>query len=299
LRFMNFSRSDGPAVHLGCELGEHCLDVTGAISAGHIQCSDVSSIEDALRLEGGIGTLEQQLHGLSGALSGVGDELLLPTAGLRLRQPIFSPQKIIGIGLNYHDHADEVAMTKPEQPLLFAMFANTIIGPEESIVIPEMSDQIDFEAEMGVVIGQRGRHIPLEKAIEHVAGYTIVNDVSARDLQFSDNQWIRGKSIDTFAPMGPCLVTTSDLGDGNDLRISLRLNGETMQDSNTSNLIFKVAELVSYTSRVLTLEPGDVIATGTPAGVGFTRKPPVFMKPGDVVEIDLEGVGTLKNLVSR
>ncbi len=299
MKFMNFSRADDSSVRLGCELGQHCLDVTGAITAGHIRFNEVSSIEEALRIEGGIGVLEKQLHGLESDLSGLGTDLLLPASELRLRQTVFHPEKIIGIGLNYHDHADEVAMTRPEQPLLFAMFANTIIGPGESIIIPEMSDQIDFEAEMGVVIGRRGRHIPVEEAIEHVAGYTIVNDVSARDLQFSDNQWIRGKSFDTFAPIGPCLVTTSDLGDGDGLGISLRLNGETMQDSNTSNLIFKVAELVSYTSRVLTLEPGDVIATGTPAGVGFTRKPPVFMKPGDIVEIDLEGVGTLRNLVSR
>ncbi len=297
MKFMNFCRGEGDAVRLGSEIGQHCLDVTGAISAGHIQFNNVSSVEGALHSEGGIEALEKQLHRMEGKLSGLGNELLIPTSELRLRQPVFHPEKIIGIGLNYHDHADEVAMTKPEQPMLFAMFANTIIGPGDSVVIPEISSQIDFEAEMGVVIGRRGRHIAVEEAIEHVAGYTIVNDVSARDLQFSDNQWIRGKSFDTFAPIGPCLVTTSDLGDGDGLRISLRLNGETMQDSNTSNLIFKVAELVSYTSRVLTLAPGDVIATGTPAGVGFTRKPPVFMKPGDVVEIDLEGVGTLRNTV--
>ncbi len=162
-----------------------------------------------------------------------------------------------------------------------------------------MSDQIDFEAEMGVVIGRRGRHIPVGEALDYIAGYTIVNDVSARDLQFSDNQWIRGKTFDTFAPIGPCMVTTTDLSDGDGLAIALRLNGVTMQESNTRNLIFKVPELVSYISRVLTLEPGDVIATGTPAGVGFTRTPPVFMQPGDVVEIDLEGVGTLRNRVAK
>ncbi len=209
MKFMNFSRADDSSVRLGCELGQHCLDVTGAITAGHIRFNEVSSIEEALRIEGGIGVLEKQLHGLESDLSGLGTDLLLPASELRLRQTVFHPEKIIGIGLNYHDHADEVAMTRPEQPLLFAMFANTIIGPGESIIIPEMSDQIDFEAEMGVVIGRRGRHIPVEEAIEHVAGYTIVNDVSARDLQFSDNQWIRGKSFDTFAPIGPCLVTTS------------------------------------------------------------------------------------------
>ncbi len=299
MKFMNFSDARSPEVQLGCDFEGQCLDVTRAISIGLIPFPDASSLEDALRAEGGLARLDNSVAALAGEPDRPEAWPTRDWSELRLRAPVRNPQKIIGIGLNYHDHADEVGLSKPEEPLLFAMFANAIIGPEEDILIPEMSDQIDFEAEMGVVIGRRGRHIPVGEALDYIAGYTIVNDVSARDLQFSDNQWIRGKTFDTFAPIGPCVVTTSDLADGDGLAIALRLNGVTMQESNTRNLIFKVPELVSYASRVLTLEPGDVIATGTPAGVGFTRKPPVFMKPGDVVEIDLEGVGTLRNRVSR
>ncbi len=299
MKFMNFSDARSPEVQLGCDFEGRCFDVTRAISTGLIPLPDASSLEDVLGVEGGLARLESSVGALAGEPDRSAEWPMRDWGELRLRAPVRKPQKIIGIGLNYHDHADEVGLPKPEEPLLFAMFANAIIGPDEDILIPEMSDQIDFEAEMGVVIGQRGRHIPVDEAVDHIAGYTIVNDVSARDLQFSDNQWIRGKTFDTFAPIGPCVVTTNELADGDGLAIALRLNGETMQESNTRNLIFKVPELVSYASRVLTLEPGDVIATGTPAGVGFTRKPPVFMKPGDVVEIDLEGVGTLRNRVSR
>ena len=219
--------------------------------------------------------------------------------GFRPRQPVFTPQKLIGIGLNYHDHAKEVGKTLPKEPLLFAMYPNAVIGYDDTIAIPAMSDKIDYEAELGVIIGRRGRHIPVDEAVDYVAGYTIINDVSARDLQTSDSQWIRGKSFDTFAPMGPCMVGTSVLGDGDGLDIRLRLNGETMQDSNTRNLIFKVPDLVSYISRIMTLEPGDVISTGTPSGVGVGRKPQVFLKPGDVVEVEVEGIGTLRNAVIK
>ena len=299
MKFMNFSNSKSPEVQLGCDLSGRCLDVTQAISTGLIPLPGACSLEDVLGVEGGLARLENSVAKLADEQDRAAELPMRDWSELRLRPPVRNPQKIIGIGLNYHDHADEVDLPKPEEPLLFAMFANAIIGPEEDILIPQMSDQIDFEAEMGVVIGRRGRHIPVGEALDYIAGYTIVNDVSARDLQFSDNQWIRGKTFDTFAPIGPCMATTTDLADGDGLAIALRLNGETMQQSNTRNLIFKVPELVSYVSRVLTLEPGDVIATGTPAGVGFTRTPPVFMQPGDVVEVDLEGVGTLRNRVAK
>jgi 2-keto-4-pentenoate hydratase/2-oxohepta-3-ene-1,7-dioic acid hydratase in catechol pathway len=164
--------------------------------------------------------------------------------------------------------------------------------------VPTMSQQVDYEAELGVVIGRRARHISAEAAIEHTAGFTIINDVSARDLQFSDGQWLRAKSFDTFAPMGPYLVTPDTLRDGDGLDIELRLNGKTMQKSNTRNMIFKVPELISYISKVMTLEVGDVIATGTPGGVGLGRNPQVFLHPGDNVEIDIEGIGQLRNRVA-
>jgi 2-keto-4-pentenoate hydratase/2-oxohepta-3-ene-1,7-dioic acid hydratase in catechol pathway len=240
--------------------------------------------------------LESRIQGINPDSLG---QFLIPAEGFRPRPPVLSPQKVIGIGLNYHDHAKEVRKELPKEPLLFAMFPNAIIGYDDPIVIPEMSDKIDYEAELGVIIGRRGRHIPRAQAVDYVAGYTIVNDVSARDLQSSDSQWIRGKSFDTFAPMGPCMVPTSVLGDGDGLDIRLRLNGKTMQDSNTRNLIFKVPDLVSYISRVMTLEPGDVISTGTPSGVGVGRDPKVFLKPGDVVEVEVEGIGMLRNRVTK
>jgi 2-keto-4-pentenoate hydratase/2-oxohepta-3-ene-1,7-dioic acid hydratase in catechol pathway len=182
---------------------------------------------------------------------------------------------------------------------MFAMYSNAIIGPNEPIVIPAMSRQIDFEAELAVIIGRRARHVTAENALDYVAGYTVFNDVSARDLQFGDGQWLRAKSFDTFAPMGPYMVTRESLGDGSGLDIELRLNGAVMQKSNTRNLIFNVTGLISFISKVMTLDVGDVIATGTPSGVGFTRNPPVFMKAGDVVEIEIEGIGQLRNPVAE
>jgi len=222
---------------------------------------------------------------------------LFRESDVTFRSPITHPSKVIGIGLNYRDHVEEIKGQIPKQPLLFAMYANAIIGPEEGIVTPPVSKQVDYEAELAVVIGRRTRQVSREEAIDYVAGYTIFNDVSARDLQFSDGQWVRAKSFDTFAPMGPYLVTKNTLGDADRLAIELRLNGKTMQKSHTGNLIFKVPELISYISHAMTLEVGDVIATGTPGGVGFVRNPQVFMKPGDVVEIEIEGIGLLKNRV--
>jgi acylpyruvate hydrolase len=215
-----------------------------------------------------------------------------------LKAPILRPQKILGIGLNYRDHAEEFKISIPAFPIVFGMYANAIVGPGDPIVIPPATSQVDYEAELGVVIGKRALRVSLEEAVQYVAGYTIVHDVSARDIQFGDKQWTRGKTIDTFAPIGPCLVTQSELGDGSGLGIELRLNGQTLQKSNTRNLIFNVPFLVSGISQTMTLEPGDVIATGTPSGVGYVRKPPIFLKAGDTVEIEIEGIGLLKNPVT-
>jgi acylpyruvate hydrolase len=178
------------------------------------------------------------------------------------------------------------------------MYANALIGPDAPIVIPPATQKVDYEAELAVVIGARGRKLSREDALNCVAGYTIANDVSARDLQFGEKQWTRAKSIDTFLPIGPCLVTRSELGDGGGLSLELRLNGKTMQKSNTRNLIFDVPALVSHISQTMTLEPGDIISTGTPSGVGYTRNPPVFLKQGDTVEIEIEGIGILRNPVT-
>jgi 2-keto-4-pentenoate hydratase/2-oxohepta-3-ene-1,7-dioic acid hydratase in catechol pathway len=255
------------------------------------------TIEEVLQVKDGLELLEQQLSQLKKSSSGI-QPFLFQVSDAKLHAPITRPQKLIGIGLNYKDHVEELKGQTPKQPLLFGMYANAIIGPEESVILPPMSKQVDYEAELGVVIGKRARHVTVESAVDHVAGYTIINDVSARDLQFSDGQWVRAKSFDTFAPMGPYLVTRETLRDGDGLAIELRLNGKTMQKSNTSNLIFKVRDLVSYISQVMTLEVADVIATGTPGGVGYGRNPQVFMKSGDVVEIEIEGIGQLRNRIA-
>lgn len=221
----------------------------------------------------------------------------IPLHRVRLHAPVPRPGKVIGIGLNYRDHATESGQPIPEAPILFPKFANSVVGPGEPIAIPPETTQADYEAELGVVIGRRARRVPEARALEHVAGYTCVNDVSARDLQFLSSQWMAGKAIDTFLPCGPWLVTVEEIPDPQDLAISPTLNGETMQASRTSQMVFGVAELVAWISRTMTLEPGDLIATGTPPGVGFARTPPVWLRDGDVVTVEIERIGALTNPV--
>jgi 2-keto-4-pentenoate hydratase/2-oxohepta-3-ene-1,7-dioic acid hydratase in catechol pathway len=211
--------------------------------------------------------------------------------------PIDLPQKIICVGLNYRDHAEEQGTALPAAPLLFAKWPNTLIGPGEPIVIPPLTTQVDYEAELGVVIGERVRAISEHEALGAVRGYLCLNDVSARDLQFADGQWVRGKSLDTFCPVGPELVPAGLVPNPGALAIRALVSGAVMQDSNTSQMIFSVAEIIAHVSRAITLEPGDLIATGTPAGVGAFRKPPVFLAPGDEVTIEIEGIGALTNPV--
>jgi 2-keto-4-pentenoate hydratase/2-oxohepta-3-ene-1,7-dioic acid hydratase in catechol pathway len=213
--------------------------------------------------------------------------------------PIPNPGKIIAIGLNYRDHAAEQGTPLPQAPLIFAKFPTAIIGHEGVIKLPAISQKVDVEAELCVVIGKTGRGFSEIEAREMIAGYTIGNDVSARDLQFSDKQWVRGKSCDTFAPCGPFLVTSDEIGDPHNLAIRLELNGRVQQSSNTGEMVFNCYKLVSYISQAITLETGDLIYTGTPAGVGVFRNPPVFLAPGDVVEVTIEKIGTLRNTVSR
>jgi 2-keto-4-pentenoate hydratase/2-oxohepta-3-ene-1,7-dioic acid hydratase in catechol pathway len=220
-------------------------------------------------------------------------------ANVRLLAPIPDPQKIICIGLNYRDHAAESGVPAPEEPILFSKYPTALIGHLDTIVLPRASSEVDYEAELVVVIGRGGKHIPRDRAFEHVGGYSIGHDVSARDWQLNKpgKQWMAGKTFDTFAPIGPALVTPDEVPDPHKLSIRLRLNGQTMQDSNTNQLIFGVDELIAYVSQVFTLEPGDLIFTGTPPGVGMARKPPVWLKPGDVVEVEIDHLGTLKNTV--
>jgi 2-keto-4-pentenoate hydratase/2-oxohepta-3-ene-1,7-dioic acid hydratase in catechol pathway len=221
-------------------------------------------------------------------------------SGVRLLAPVPDPRKIVCIGLNYRDHAAESGVPVPSEPILFSKYATALIGHGETIILPAVSHEVDYEAELVVVIGRGGRHIPRKRAFEHVGGYAVGHDVSARDWQLNKpgKQWMAGKTFDTFAPMGPVLVTPDEIPDPHKLGIRLRLNGQTMQDSSTGQLIFGVDELIAYLSQVFTLEPGDLIFTGTPPGVGMARKPAVWLKPGDTVEVEIDDLGTLRNSVA-
>ena len=212
---------------------------------------------------------------------------------------ITRPGKIVCVGLNYHDHAEEGGQDLPKAPLLFAKWPNTLIGDGEPIVLPAESTEVDYEAELGVVIGTTAKHVSERDALDVVEGYICVNDVTARDLQFGDGQWTRGKSPDTFCPVGPRLVPREEIEDPQALAIRCVLNGQTMQESSTSQMIFSVAEIIAYVTRVITLERGDLIATGTPAGVGVFRDPKVLLKDGDEVSVEIEGLGTLTNPVEK
>ena len=222
---------------------------------------------------------------------------LVPARDAYWFAPVPRPGKLICIGLNYRDHAKESNMPLPEKPVVFSKFSSAVIAPGEPVVIPATSQQVDYEAELAVVIGRRAKNVSADRAYDYVLGYTAFNDVTARDFQFADGQWQRGKSCDTFAPMGQAIVTTDTIPDPHRLSIKLTLNGEIMQDSSTDQLIFGVPRLIEFISESITLEPGDVIATGTPPGVGFARKPPVFLKPGDEMEVLIEGMGGLGNPV--
>jgi 2,4-didehydro-3-deoxy-L-rhamnonate hydrolase len=245
---------------------------------------------------GGSSMLEYMEHGRSADRQPGGETVSLSEA--RLRAPIDRPGKIICIGLNYEDHANETGADRPEKPIVFAKYPNTIIGPGEAIRIPPITEQADYEAELAVVIGRPAKNVAESEALDYVFGYMNCNDVSSRDLQFSEGgQWTRSKSLDTFAPIGPYLVARDEVPDPQNLSIRCILNGDVLQDGTTSDMIFSVAELISFLSRGMTLMPSDIIATGTPAGVGFVRDPKVFLKAGDEVTIEIEGLGSLTNPV--
>jgi len=242
--------------------------------------------------------LEQLPRDVEDALSG-SSALIYQEEQVRRRAPIPRPGKIICLGLNYRDHAAESNMPVPTEPVLFSKYASTVVGPGDPIVLPPDSEQVDYEAELVFVIGKEARNVEAADALSYVAGYTCGHDVSARDYQLKrgGGQWMAGKTWDTFAPLGPVLVTADESLDPNNLPIRCVLNGETVQNSNTNQFVFNVQDTIAYLSRIMTLEPGDVVFTGTPPGVGFARKPPVFLKDGDVAEIQIDGIGVLRNPV--
>ncbi|HEX3868841.1 MAG TPA: fumarylacetoacetate hydrolase family protein [Pirellulales bacterium] len=280
MRFVTFEGAKGPraaAVRDGQYVDLHAADPHLPTSLKEI-------------LAGGPAVMELVRHAARSGASVEAD-------AVRLLAPIPDPQKVLCVGLNYVDHARESRMEPPSEPVYFCKLPTAVIAHEQPIVLPKVSEKVDYEAELVVVIGRGGRDIALERALDHVAGYCIGNDVSARDwqLQKPGGQWLLGKTFDTFAPTGPEMVTVDEVGDAGNLRIQLRLNGQTMQDSSTQQLIFSVPKLIAYVSQVCTLVPGDVIFTGTPPGVGSARKPPVFLKPGDVCEVEIEKLGVLRN----
>jgi len=218
---------------------------------------------------------------------------------VELGPPVPDPDKIICIGLNYADHASEAGLAQTEVPVFFAKFRNSLIGPTSPILIPRVSSQIDYEGELAVIMGTRCKEVTEQEALQYVAGYSIMNDVSARDLQMQTSQYMAGKALDTFAPMGPGMVLASALPNPQALLLTTRVNGQVVQHDSTANMIFSVATAISFLSSLMTLEPGDIIATGTPSGVGFKRTPPLFLQEGDVTEVEIEGIGQLRNPVMR
>jgi 2-keto-4-pentenoate hydratase/2-oxohepta-3-ene-1,7-dioic acid hydratase in catechol pathway len=282
---------------------------TGAPDLGALTENGVLGLQDAAKRSGVPTELFADVHsfltaGESALLSAeklqqsAPQSAFVPLASVRLCPPIPRPGKIIAVGLNYHDHFIESgAKELPKSPMIFAKFPTSLVGPEDAIVIPEGQPNVDYEAELAVVIGRQGKGITAARAFEHVAGYMPLNDVSARAWQFADKQWVRAKSCDTFCPTGPYMTTRDQIPDPHALSIFARVNGVTLQDSCTSKMIFRVPQLIEFISASITLEPGDIIATGTPDGVGAFRKPPLFLKPGDVVEIEIENLGVLRNPV--
>ncbi len=216
---------------------------------------------------------------------------------VRIGCPVCHPSKIICLGKNYSEHAKEGGFENPERPLLFCKTPNTLNGPYDPIVLPKSSVQVDWEVELAVIIGKKGKRIKKKDAFSHIVGFTILNDVSGRDAQFADSQWFRGKSFDSFAPVGPCVVTPDEIDNVQNLRLTTTVNGNVMQDGNTKDMIFDIPTIIEYISEDITLLPGDILSTGTPSGVGIFRDPPVVLKPGDVVECKIEGIGSIKNEV--
>ncbi len=280
MRLITYQRDSGPRI-------------AGAGDGGYVDLNDVdSNLPVSMKA-----LLEQGSTGLQQAQAAIANGQPLDQQPGKLLAPVPDPQKVICIGLNYADHAAESGSPIPNEPVIFNKFPTAVSSHGAAIVLPKLSAQVDFEAELVMIIGKEGRHIPREEALDYVAGYSCGHDVSARDWQLGKpgGQWLMGKTFDGFAPVGPELVTADEVGDAGALDIELRLNGETMQKSNTKQLIFPVDQLVAYISGVCTLKPGDLIFTGTPPGVGFARDPQVLMKPGDVIEVEIEKLGLLRN----
>ena len=299
MKLVRFS-TNGQHPRLGAIQGDRIADLQASLAAtltrrGVVRAAEIAAalVPTSARafLEGGAAAEE--------AIAGIKEWVTVPAASARLHAPISDPGKFICIGLNYKDHAEEANQPIPKEPPIFAKWSNAIIDAGEPILRPRGSQQLDWEVELGVVIGRTARFVPRDKALDYVAGYTIINDVSARDFQFIGSQWMAGKIPETFAPVGPYIADRSEVPDPHVLELRLWVNGKQMQNGNTKTFIFDVRYLVSYLSNLMTLSPGDLIATGTPPGVGFARKPPVFLQPGDTCRLEITGLGQIENPVKE
>lgn len=283
MRFATLNTAQGP--HAAIQVGDYYVDLPAT------NPKFPTSVRELLA--------KPELLQEAAALGQSATAVKVPVATAKLHSPIHDPQKVVCVGLNYRDHAIESKMPIPKEPVLFSKFPSALVGHGEAIVAPKVSTKVDYEAELVIVIGKRGRKVSEADAMDLVAGYSVGHDVSARDWQLEKDgkQWMIGKTFDTFAPVGPVMVTKDEIGDIHNTGIRLRLNGKTMQNSNTKEFIFTVPQMVSYISQVITLEPGDLIFTGTPPGIGHALTPPVYLKAGDVAEVEIDGIGTLVNPV--
>jgi acylpyruvate hydrolase len=299
MKLVRFS-TNGQSPRLGALQGDRIADLQASLAAALTRRGVTRSAEIAAALvpnsargfmEGGSAAEE--------AIAGIKEWVTVPASSARLHAPVDDPGKFICIGLNYRDHAEEANQPIPKEPPIFAKWSNAILDPGEPILRPRGSSMLDWEVELGVVIGRTARFVPKERALEYVWGYTIINDVSARDFQFIGSQWMAGKIPETFAPVGPYIADRTEIPDPHVLELKLWVNGKQMQSGNTKTFIFDVRYLVSYLSNLITLSPGDLIATGTPPGVGFARKPPVFLQPGDTCRLEITGLGQIENGVKE
>ena len=297
MKLVRFS-ANGSTPRLGALQGDRVADLQASLAAtltrrGVVRAQEIAAalVPASTRqyLEGGVVARD--------AVAGITEWVTVDRTAARLHAPIADPGKFICIGLNYKDHAEEAGQPIPKEPPIFAKFGNAIVDPGDPILRPRGSSQLDWEVELGVVIGRTARFVPREQALDYVAGYTIINDASARDFQFLTSQWMAGKIFETAAPVGPYIADREEIADPHTLELKTFVNGKQMQRGNTKTLIFDVRYLVSYLSNLMTLSPGDLIATGTPPGVGLGMKPPVWLQPGDVCRMEITGLGVLENPV--
>lgn len=286
MKLVSFDRDGRRA---GAVIGDMILDLGAALGA-----AEPLSVEDILRRG-----LVPEIRNLVDNAAEIDRRRFLPVKGTRLLPPVGQPSKIVCLGLNYRDHALEQKKEPPAYPLLFAKAPSALAGPFDDVVVRPGVENVDAEAELAVVIGREGTAIPAAQALDHVAGYMVMNDVSARAIQREEKQWFRAKSFDTFAPCGPWMVTPDEVGDPQRLAIGQRLNDRVMQASSTAEMLFGVAAIIEFVSAAMTLSPGDVLSTGTPAGVGVFRDPPVFLADGDVVTIEIERIGFIRNRIRK